>query len=134
MSSYQGESEKLVARLFEYARSHKPCVIFIDEIEAITSTRSAGTSSDGSLRVKSQLLVEMQKDDDQVLLLGATNLPEMLDSAFRRRFEKWIYISLPGKMERLLMLKTMLAASETPSTLKDEELENIANATYGYIL
>jgi vacuolar protein-sorting-associated protein 4 len=93
-----GESEKLVRTLFQMARDSKPAIIFIDEIDSLTGNRSEG-ENEASKRVKTEFLVQMQgnfifsnkgvgKDDEGILVLGATNTPWDLDPAIRRRFEK----------------------------------------------
>src|SRR4051812_20273582 len=71
------------------ARAHKPSIIFIDEIDSLTSSRS-DTESESSRRIKTEFLVQMQgvgNDNDGILVLGATNIPWVLDAAIRRRFE-----------------------------------------------
>ena len=71
------------------ARAQKPSVIFIDEVDSLCSSRS-DTGSESAGRVKTEFLVQMQgvgKDADGILVLGATNIPWVLDAAIRRRFE-----------------------------------------------
>jgi vacuolar protein-sorting-associated protein 4 len=117
ISKYVGESEKLVRTLFQMARESKPAIIFIDEIDSLTSNRSEG-ENEASKRVKTEFLVQMQgvgKDDEGVLVLGATNTPWDLDPAIRRRFEKRIYIQLPCKIGRASIIKNML--NNTTNTL-----------------
>jgi vacuolar protein-sorting-associated protein 4 len=83
-------------------REKKPAIIFIDEIDSMCGNRSDG-ENEASRRVKTEFLVQMQgvgKDDQGILVLGATNLPWALDPAIRRRFERRIYISLPEKEAR----------------------------------
>ena len=87
-----GESERLVKSLFEMARKTKPAVIFIDEIDSLMSSRSEG-ENEATRRIKTEFLVQMQgvgKDDEGILVLGATNIPWDLDPAVRRRFQKKI--------------------------------------------
>lgn len=69
-------------------------------------------------------------DNDGVLVLGATNIPWVLDSAIRRRFEKRIYIPLPEEPARLVMFKLHLG--NTSHTLTDADLKVLANKTEGY--
>ena len=114
VSKWLGESEKLVKNLFQMARENKPSIIFIDEIDSLVSSRS-DNESEAARRIKTEFLVQMQGvgvDNDGVLgkftiifglftkkhfplVLGATNIPWVLDSAIRRRFERRIYIPLP---------------------------------------
>lgn len=75
------------------ARANKPAIIFIDEIDSLCSSRS-DTESESARRIKTEFLVQMQgvgKDDEGILVLGATNIPWVLDSAIRRRFEVNFY-------------------------------------------
>merc|ERR1712198_247387 len=97
VSKWLGESEKLVKNLFEMAREKSPAIIFIDEVDSLTGQRS-DNESESARRIKTEFLVQMQgvgNDNDGVLVLGATNIPWVLDAAIRRRFEKRIYIDLP---------------------------------------
>lgn len=76
-------------QLFEMARQQKPSIIFIDEVDSLCSARS-DTESESAKRIKTEFLVQMQgvgNDSDGILVLGATNIPWVLDSAIRRRFE-----------------------------------------------
>merc|ERR1711935_735410 len=86
VSKWQGESEKLVRNLFEMAREAVKAIIFIDEVDSLTGSRSEG-ESDSSRRIKTEFLVQMDgvgKTEGQVLVLGATNVPWELDAAIRR--------------------------------------------------
>ncbi|KAI9589012.1 vacuolar protein sorting-associated protein 4B [Glossina fuscipes] len=132
MSKWLGESEKLVKNLFELARQHKPSIIFIDEIDSMCSTRS-DNENDSVRRIKTEFLVQMQgvgNDTDGILVLGATNIPWVLDSAIRRRFEKRIYIPLPEPHARLVMFKIHLG--NTTHTLTEQDLKVLAGKTDGY--
>ncbi|XP_066996603.2 vacuolar protein sorting-associated protein 4 [Anabrus simplex] len=132
VSKWLGESEKLVRNLFELARQHKPSIIFIDEVDSLCSSRS-DNESETARRIKTEFLVQMQgvgKDSDGILVLGATNIPWVLDAAIRRRFEKRIYIPLPEEHARLLMFKSHLG--NTPHTLTEEDLRELAKKTEGF--
>ncbi|KAK9696047.1 Vps4 C terminal oligomerization domain [Popillia japonica] len=132
VSKWLGESEKLVKNLFELARTHKPSIIFIDEVDSLCSSRS-DNESESARRIKTEFLVQMQgvgNDTDGILVLGATNIPWVLDSAIRRRFEKRIYIPLPEEPARLTMFKLHLG--NTPTQLTEEDLRVLAKKTDGY--
>lgn len=132
VSKWLGESEKLVKNLFELARQHKPSIIFIDEIDSLCSSRS-DNESESARRIKTEFLVQMQgvgNDMDGILVLGATNIPWVLDSAIRRRFEKRIFIPLPEEHARLIMFKLHLG--NTTHTLTEEDLKVLAHNTEGY--
>lgn len=105
-SKYVGESENLVRSLFVLARERKPSIIFIDEIDSLCASRDQDTGSGNSLGIKAEFLVQMDgvgHDQSQVLIIGATNLPWVLDEAIRSRFEKRIYIPLPDVNARAQM-------------------------------
>jgi len=130
-SKYVGESEKLIKTLFGLARSKKPSIIFIDEIDALLSARS-DNENESSRRVKTEFLVQMQgvgNDDTGILVLGATNIPWGLDSAVRRRFEKRIYIPLPDYPAREALLRNQL--KKTPNTLNEEDMTYLAQRSDG---
>ncbi|XP_061163087.1 vacuolar protein sorting-associated protein 4B-like isoform X1 [Saccostrea echinata] len=132
VSKWLGESEKLVKTLFALARENKPSIIFIDEVDALCGSRSEN-ESESARRIKTEFLVQMQGvgvDNDGVLVLGATNIPWVLDSAIRRRFEKRIYIPLPEAPARTEMFKLHLG--NTPHSLTEEEFRELGRRTEGY--
>lgn len=132
VSKWLGESEKLVKNLFEMARQHKPSIIFIDEIDSLCSSRS-DNESESARRIKTEFLVQMQgvgNDMEGILVLGATNIPWVLDAAIRRRFEKRIFIPLPEEHARLTMFKIHLG--NTNHILTDDDLRELSSNTDGY--
>jgi len=132
VSKWLGESEKLVANLFEMARKHKPSIIFIDEVDSLTGQRSEN-ESESARRIKTEFLVQMQgvgNDNDGILVLGATNIPWVLDAAIRRRFEKRIYIDLPEANARTNMFKLNLG--DTAHSLTEENFRDLGMRTDGY--
>jgi vacuolar protein-sorting-associated protein 4 len=111
VSKWQGESEKLVRTLFEVAREKRPSMIFIDEVDSLCGKRTEG-ENESSRRIKTEFLVQMDgcgHDTKGLLVMGATNTPWELDEAFRRRFEKRIYINLPEESSRADMFGQKLA-------------------------
>jgi vacuolar protein-sorting-associated protein 4 len=126
-----GESERLVKSLFELARQNKPAVIFIDEIDSMVSNRSDG-ENEATRRIKTEFLVQMDgvgKDDDGILVLGATNIPWGIDPAARRRFQRKIYIPLPDEPARLVMFK--LNVGSTPNNITDEDFKKLSELSEG---
>ncbi|KER22385.1 hypothetical protein T265_09503 [Opisthorchis viverrini] len=132
VSKWLGESEKLVKTLFAMAREQKPSIVFIDEIDSICGSRNE-SESESARRIKTEFLVQMQgvgSDNDQVLVLAATNIPWTLDPAIRRRFEKRIYIPLPEAPERANMFKVNLGT--TPHTLTQKDFISLGEQSEGY--
>jgi transitional endoplasmic reticulum ATPase len=109
LSKWVGESEKAVRETFRKARQAAPCVIFLDEIDAIAPVR--GTSSDSGVteRVISQLLTEMDGLEalHNVVVIAATNRPDMIDPALLRpgRFDRLVYIAPPDPEARKEILR-----------------------------
>lgn len=133
VSKWMGESEKLVANLFQMAREAAPSIIFIDEIDSLCGTRGEGNESEASRRIKTELLVQMQgvgNQDTKVLVLAATNTPYSLDQAVRRRFDKRIYIPLPDFKARQHMFKVHLG--DTPNNLSERDYEDLARKSDGF--
>jgi len=98
----------------------------------LCSARS-DNESESARRVKTEFLVQMQgvgNDMDNILVLGATNIPWSLDAAIRRRFEKRIYISLPEVGARKTMFKMNLG--NTPNNLTDDDFMELARKAEGY--
>ncbi|KAL4560509.1 hypothetical protein LXL04_032661 [Taraxacum kok-saghyz] len=107
MSKYVGESESNIRTLFTRARTCAPCVVFFDEVDAVTTHR--GTEGGWVVeRLVTQLLVELDKREG-VYVIGATNRPEAIDKALIRpgRMEKLLCVTLPNEDERVSILKTL---------------------------
>lgn len=113
------------------AKQHSPSVIFVDEIDSICSTRTAN-ESEGSLRMKSEFLIQLNEAANdpatRTILIGATNNPETIDDAMRRRLEKRIHIPLPSKEDRIALFKSMLKENAAP----DVDFEHLAELSNNY--
>lgn len=111
VDKYIGESARMIREMFGYARDHEPCVIFMDEIDAIGGKRfSQGTSADREIqRTLMELLNQMDGFDvlGKVKIIMATNRPDVLDPALLRpgRLDRKIEIPLPNETARLDILK-----------------------------
>lgn len=108
LSMYVGQSEHNLHDIFEKAREQKPCVLFIDELDALGGNRHRMSQHHDRVLVN-QLLVELdglQSFNDQVYIIGATNTPWYLDPALRRpgRFNSLLFIPPPSEEERELIL------------------------------
>ena len=105
LSKWVGESEKGVREIFRKARQASPCIIFLDEIDAIAPSRSSGTSdSHVTERIVSQILTEIDglEELQNVVVIGATNRIDIVDSALLRpgRFDRIIEVPLPDTKGR----------------------------------
>eukprot|EP01130_Rhizamoeba_saxonica_P001607 TRINITY_DN11492_c0_g1_i1.p1 TRINITY_DN11492_c0_g1~~TRINITY_DN11492_c0_g1_i1.p1 ORF type:complete len:388 (-),score=102.18 TRINITY_DN11492_c0_g1_i1:28-1191(-) len=111
VDKYIGESSRIIREMFGYAKEHQPCIIFMDEIDAIGGRRfSQGTSADREIqRTLMELLSQMDGFDKlgQVKIIMATNRPDVLDPALLRpgRLDRKIEIPLPNEQSRLDILK-----------------------------
>lgn len=131
---FAGLGASRVRKLFEKARKLAPCIVFIDEIDAIGSRRSSSSGAETeNNQTLNQLLVEMDgfSSEETIIVLAATNRPEMLDKALLRpgRFDRQITIPSPDLKGRLEILKIH---SEDKKLSDDVNLESIAEDTAGF--
>ena len=131
---FVGVGASRVRDLFEQGRRHAPCILFIDELDAVGRTRGAGYGGghDEREQTLNQMLVEMDGFDtkDGVIILAATNRPDVLDPALLRpgRFDRQVVVDMPDVKERELILR--LHARKLPLAA-DVELSRVARATPG---
>ncbi|KFK33635.1 hypothetical protein AALP_AA5G039300 [Arabis alpina] len=133
-SKWIGEGEKLVRALFGVASCRQPAVIFVDEIDSLLSQRKSDGEHESSRRLKTQFLIEMEGFDsgsEQILLIGATNRPQELDEAARRRLTKRLYIPLPSSQARAWIIQNLLQ-KDGLFTLSEDDMNTICNLTEGY--
>lgn len=138
VSGMSGESEKKIRELFDEAKSLAPCLVFFDEIDAITPKRDGGAQREMERRIVAQLLTSMDElsfekmEGKPVIVIGATNRPDSLDAALRRagRFDREICLNVPNETSRYFILKKMA------SSLKiDGEIDfiKLAKLTPGFV-
>ncbi|MCS7122538.1 MAG: CDC48 family AAA ATPase [Candidatus Micrarchaeota archaeon] len=132
-SKWVGESEKNIREIFKKARQTAPCIIFIDEIDAIASVRSGDESNRVEQKVVNALLTEMDgiKNNRKILVIGATNRIDIIDPALLRpgRFDKKIEIGAPNREERSEIFR--IHTSKMPLG-QDVNIEELADITDGY--
>ncbi|MFP3347017.1 MAG: AAA family ATPase [Sulfolobaceae archaeon] len=104
MSKWYGESEARLRELFANARKNAPCILFFDEIDTIGVKRESHTGDSVTPRLLSLMLSEIDgiHSEDGVIIVGSTNVPQLLDKALLRagRFDKLIYVGVPDKKSR----------------------------------
>ena len=132
---FVGVGAKRVRELFEQARANQPCIVFIDEIDAVGKKRSAGgmPSNDEREQTINQLLTEMDGFDNEtgIVVIAATNRVDILDDALLRpgRFDRKIQVTLPSVQGR----RKILGVHARDKTLDDTvDLANIAKQTTGF--
>ncbi|NDG84144.1 MAG: ATP-dependent metallopeptidase FtsH/Yme1/Tma family protein [Proteobacteria bacterium] len=128
-----------VRDLFEQARSHAPCIIFIDEMDALGKARGvsviSGGANDEKEQTLNQLLAELDGFDPSkgVVLLAATNRPEILDPALLRsgRFDRQVVIDMPDRNGRSAILKIHLKRSKCAGSIRVEDLAGLTTGFSG---
>ncbi|XP_063469433.1 nuclear valosin-containing protein-like isoform X1 [Symphalangus syndactylus] len=136
VSGVSGESEQKLRELFEQAVLNAPCIIFIDEIDAITPKREVA-SKDMERRIVAQLLTCMDDLNNvaataRVLVIGATNRPDSLDPALRRagRFDREICLGIPDEASRERILQTLCRKLRLPQAF---DFCHLAHLTPGFV-
>ncbi|XP_028045943.1 fidgetin-like protein 1 isoform X2 [Monomorium pharaonis] len=132
-SKWIGDGEKMVRALFAVAKVYQPSVVFIDEIDSLLTQRSE-TEHESSRRLKTEFLVQLDgaatSEDDRILIVGATNRPQELDEAARRRLVKRLYVPLPELEARKQIINNLLKSVH--HDLNEEDITKIAEKSAGY--
>ncbi len=132
---FVGVGASRVRDLFEQAKKHQPCIIFIDEIDAVGRQRGAGMGGghDEREQTLNQLLVEMDGFDENtnIIVIAATNRPDILDNALLRpgRFDRQIYINAPDVRGREQILKVHAKNKQLEAEV---DLKTLAKRTPGF--
>lgn len=136
VAGVSGESEERIREIFEQAACFAPCVLFIDEIDSISSNRQTA-QKDMERRIVAQLLSSLDnlsklKFGDQVLVIGATNRPDSLDPALRRvgRFDHEISLGIPDRNARAQILQII---SRNLKLERPFDFDEMAALTPGYV-
>jgi fidgetin-like protein 1 len=153
-SKWVGEGEKMVRTMFAIAAIHQPTVIFIDEIDSLLCSRNEN-DMESSRRIKTEFLVQLDGantfagENARILIIGATNRPDDLDEAVKRRMAKRLYIPLPNfagrkqYIQRMIEHETKRVNEENASStsaddvsyhinLDDASVDELVRMTKGY--
>lgn len=135
MGKFYGESEARLRKVFEDAQAHAPAILFIDEIDSIAPKREEmGGEKQVERRVVAQLLALMDglESRGQVIVIAATNIPNVIDPALRRpgRFDREIAIPIPDRNSRLEIVHIHTRGMPLA---KDVDLARLADITHGFV-
>jgi len=133
LSMWVGKSEEGVRKIFERARQVAPCIVFFDEVDALAGKRGEDHGNKVTERVLNQILAEMDglEDLNDVLVIAATNRPDMLDTALLRpgRFDRILLVNAPTEEGRLNILNVH---TKNMALTNDIKLKDLAKRTAGY--
>lgn len=134
---YVGVGAARIRELFELAKKNKPCIIFIDEIDAIARSRTGANDKNSNTESQSalnELLVQMDgfSTEDGIFVIGATNRVDILDDALREgRFDKKIYVGKPDKKTRKAILDIHKQGKPVDNTINDDSLLEMCKSLSG---
>ncbi|KAF9014894.1 AAA family ATPase [Cyathus striatus] len=138
-SAYHGETESKLRDVFKQAREKSPCIVILDEVDALVPRREDSAGGEVEKRVVATLLTILDgiegegEDEGRVVVIGTTNRPNAIDPALRRpgRFDKEIEIGIPDAEARCSILNVLL--SKTPHSISPEEVYALASRAHGYV-
>ncbi|WVZ81892.1 hypothetical protein U9M48_029222 [Paspalum notatum var. saurae] len=132
-SKWFGDGEKLTKALFSFANRLAPVIIFVDEVDSLLGARGRASEHEATRRMRNEFMAAWDglrsKENQRILILGATNRPFDLDDAVIRRLPRRILVDLPDTQNRMKILKVLLAKENLVSDFRFDEL---ANVTEGY--
>ncbi|KAL2341351.1 hypothetical protein Fmac_009291 [Flemingia macrophylla] len=145
LNEYVGVSEKKVRKIFDDARTCAPCILFFDELDALTTTRGKGKEGASVTdRVLNQLLIELDGAEQRkdVFVIGATNRPEVIDPALLRpgRLGRLLYVPLPSPEQWVLILKNLARKHPVDVSMdlsaigRSEACENMSGADLALLM
>nr|ODN94476.1 AAA family ATPase [Cryptococcus depauperatus CBS 7855] len=138
-SAFHGETEERLRGVFSEARKRSPCIVVLDEVDALCPRRDGGEGGEVERRVVATLLTLMDGmsheslDGERVFVVAATNRPNSIDPALRRpgRFDREIEIGVPDIKGRQEILEILL--SKVPHSLTRQDISSLATRTHGYV-
>ncbi|KAK0183804.1 AAA family ATPase [Armillaria mellea] len=137
-SAYHGETESKLRDVFTEAKEKSPCIVILDEVDALVPRREDSAGGEVEKRVVATLLtildgMDNSVDAGRVVVIGTTNRPNAIDPALRRpgRFDREIEIGVPDVQGRLSILEVLL--SKAPHSIPQEDLQTLASRTHGYV-
>ncbi|KAL4264713.1 AAA family ATPase [Pleurotus pulmonarius] len=139
-SAYHGETEARLRDVFNEAKEKSPCIVILDEVDALAPRREEGAGGEVEKRVVATLLTildgvedESAEDQGRVVVIGTTNRPNAIDPALRRpgRFDREIEVGIPDAEDRLAIIEVLL--HRTPHSISHDELRAIASRAHGYV-
>lgn len=138
-SKFRGDSELMMRILFDIARYYAPSTIFFDEIDSIAGSRGGAGEHEASNRVKTELMVQMdgvgseggegEGETPRIIVIAATNIPNVIDEAILRRLEKRIYIPLPDAKTREELFRINMKGVDFEA---DVDFVDLAQRASGY--
>ncbi|KAG6853114.1 hypothetical protein C0991_006804 [Blastosporella zonata] len=139
-SAYHGETESKLRDVFREAREKSPCIVVLDEVDALVPRREEGAGGEVEKRVVATLLTILDGmeegtdgEEGRVVVIGTTNRPNAIDPALRRpgRFDREIEIGIPDAEARFSILNVLLA--NTPNSISKQDLEAFSSRAHGYV-
>ena len=134
-NKWVGESERKIRDIFKKARQLAPSIVFIDEIDSITSGRTGLETNDAKNNVIAQLLTEIDGVSNlkDIIIIGATNRPDLIDPAFLRpgRFEKLLLVPLPDESTREKIFDVYLGKMNVDKKASSKEFAKLTDGFSG---